>query len=436
MKVQFAVIGTGLSGLSFAYHVGGGENCVLFEKEGDVGGLCRSRNVDGFTFDYTGHLLHCRHDYTRKLIGSILPGAFSRIERHSGIFLRGMVTPYPFQANTYGLPLDVVKECLLGFIETLAHHGKPVEKNTLGRWIYETFGSGISRHFMIPYNRKLWCRDLDEMTAEWTVWAVPRPTIEEVIDGALGKDVKGLGYNPTFLYPARGGIDVLPKAFRDRIDCPVLTGVSVDEISLEEKTLLLSDSRAVRFDHLISSMPLKELLAIIVDLPEKYRAVGRGLKCNKVIAFNMGVKREKISPWHWLYFPEDEFVFYRIGFPTNFSGGVAPRGTSSMYVEISRREEEHVEPDRLRSAVVEGLRGAGIIKNEKEIIAEEVLRIDPAYIIFDKFRLENLPPLFHFLEESNVYPIGRFGSWDYSSMEKAVLDGRRIAVKLTGMEVL
>ena len=61
------IVGAGLAGLSTAYHLRGVPYKIL-EREREVGGLCRSYVKDGFTFDYTGHLLHFRQTAIKALV--------------------------------------------------------------------------------------------------------------------------------------------------------------------------------------------------------------------------------------------------------------------------------------------------------------------------------------------------------------------------------
>src|SRR5213076_1453902 len=49
------VVGAGPTGLSAAYHLG--EDALLLEQNDRVGGWCRSVEVNGFTFDFAGHIM-------------------------------------------------------------------------------------------------------------------------------------------------------------------------------------------------------------------------------------------------------------------------------------------------------------------------------------------------------------------------------------------
>ena len=118
------ILGAGLAGLSAAWHLDGQDRLVV-ERAPEVGGLCRSIRERGFTFDYTGHLLHLRDPTIRDWALELLPDGYVDLHRSAWIHSYGKLTPYPFQANTAGLPLDVRLECLLGFIDTLEDSGRP-----------------------------------------------------------------------------------------------------------------------------------------------------------------------------------------------------------------------------------------------------------------------------------------------------------------------
>src|SRR6185436_930499 len=211
---MIAIVGAGLAGLSTAYHLDG-LPYRLFEREREAGGLCRSYQVDGFTFDMTGHLLHFRQAEIKTLVESLLAGRLERHVRRSFIYSYRTYTEYPFQVNTYGLPPEVVRDCLLGFIATLTQPppSGASHDRSFKAWILDNLGEGFARHFMVPFNEKLWQVSLDELTSDWVSWLIPKPALKDVVNGALGIKDQAFGYNPTFLYPAQGGIDILPKAF-------------------------------------------------------------------------------------------------------------------------------------------------------------------------------------------------------------------------------
>jgi UDP-galactopyranose mutase len=326
------ILGAGLSGLSAAFHLKAKEY-QIFEKEAEVGGLCRSVVHDGFTFDHTGHLIHLRHPYTQKLLKELLPDRLIRHQRRAAIYLKGSYIPFPFQANLWALPKDLTRECLVEFIR--AHSGKVEGGDDFLSWIYQALGAGIAKYFMIPYNEKLWKIPLEDISLEWVERFIPCPTLAEVIDGARGVNLKGFGYNQEFLYPLEGGIQILPRAFLSKVQ-DVQLGKEVESIDTEKKVVRFQDGSKTTYRTLVSSLPLDDLLQRIESCPEEIRDLRHGLRYVSIVNINLGVGREGISDHHWVYFPEPSYPFYRVGFLSNLSPHMAPKGTRSRSSGSSR----------------------------------------------------------------------------------------------------
>ena len=429
------IIGAGLAGLSTAYHLRG-RDCVVLEKAEGPGGLAGSRRAGGFTFDYTGHLLHLREPSVIALIEELLAGELAVHERRAAIYSQETLTPYPFQANTHGLPTQVVYECVAGFVRTLLEGREPSKdpNQSFREWTLETFGEGIAKHFMFPYNEKMWLRSLDDITADWVSWAVPRPTLDEVLKGALGVVNRGMGYNPTFRYPRKGGIHVLPDRLAERVP-----GVRYREeaiaIDTASRTVTTSRGATIPYSAIVNTMPLPLLLARLSPAEASLAQARARLDWTEIYDLNLRIGRPRVSDQHWIYFPGPEYPFYRVGFPSNFSDSVAPAGCSALYVELAVRRGEARDEAAIVSSAIDGLERAGILRKGDAIVAQDLVRIDPAYVLFDRPRRAVLPGVFERLESMDIKSIGRYGAWTYSYMEAAILDGMKAAAQLSGVAV-
>jgi len=423
------IIGAGLAGLSTAYHLGDRSYRVI-EKEKEAGGLCRSYQKDGFTFDMTGHLLHFRQAAIKALVEGLLDGRLEKHVRRSFIYSHRTYTEYPFQVNTYGLPPEVVRECLMGFIDTLT---KPAATRSADRsfkdWILDNMGEGIARHFMVPFNEKLWQVSLNELTSDWVSWLVPKPDLKDVINGALGIKDKAFGYNPTFLYPAQGGISVLPRAFLPGVR-DIVYGCELIEVETARRRATFSDGRVEEYETLVSTIPVPELVRRCTDLPKAIHEAAGGLRCVSVYNVNLGVAREKVSDKHWIYFPEPEFPFYRAGFPMNFSPLLGPPGCSSLYVEVSHQPAHAMPEAALIQRIRDGLERAGIFRSDDELVVADVKDIRYAYVLFDQHRARALPTILEELARRGIHSIGRYGRWEHTSMEDAMAQGKQLAEQL------
>jgi protoporphyrinogen oxidase len=421
-KVPVAVLGAGLTGMSAALSLeGSGTPYRLFEKQPHPGGHVTTTWEAGYGFDRTGHLLHLRDPAVKRDVLEWIGDDYETIQRRSVVFSNGVYTRYPFQANTYGLPPTVAYECLLGFLKAHFAKEKPEPRN-FEEFCLAHFGEGFSKHFMIPYNARLWGVSPKEITSAWCQRFVPLPKLEDVIAGAVGLNDRELGYNANFLYP-RKGIGVLTEAMARRLPRLEL-GRAPRRIDLGSRLLEFEDER-VPFDVLVSTAPLPVLIELLDPVPEAVRQAARRLRCTHLYYLDVALERRPGKDFHWAYVPEARYPFYRVGCYSHFSKALAPEGKGSLYVELADRSEPEL--SRLLPEVVRGLAEMGVLESEKDVAFAHVRRIDHAYVIFDHDYYASLAVVRAFLRENRLISAGRYGGWNYSSMEDAILFGRDAA---------
>jgi protoporphyrinogen oxidase len=419
------ILGGGLTGISAAIHLN--KPWLLFEREAALGGLAVTREKQGYFFDRTGHWMHLRNQGMKDLVAQVLPGQMVEVERRARIFSHGVTTLYPFQANLYGLPPEVVKECLLGVVEArLTPAGGPEPKN-FEEYCLRHFGAGISRHFMIPYNERLWGVPPREITAAWCSRFVPLPNLEQVVSGAVGADAGALGYNATFLYPRQGGIQTFATALAGRLDPRrVRTSAGLDQVDYQRHEATVGGER-VRYSALVSTLPLPELLRRMSGLPKTIEEYASQLRCTTLRYLDLATRSQPTADWHWVYVPEKGFPFYRVGIFSNASASMAPSGCGSFYVELADRSP--VSETTIRESA-QGLVAMGAIASPNDVLFADPREIDYAYVVFDDNYYAATNAIFTFLESHAIYSRGRYGSWTYNSMEDALLAGREVAATI------
>lgn len=431
MPAPLVILGAGLAGLSAAYQAKKrGKRALLFEKEARPGGLVRSEKLNGFTFDYTGHLLHLRQDRTRALVLDELglKDSFAPVERDSWVYSHGRFTRAPFQANLFGLPPHVIRECLEGM---LAANRGVIKKPKPGFSDFETwnlnyFGQGIYKHFMEPYNTKLWGVHPSKMSTEFMGRFVPKPSLAQVFDGALNDIGKPLGYNANFIYPKHGGIEVLSAALAKRV--AVSTGVKAVKVDARRKTVTLSDGRTVAYARLISTLPITKLVDITAGVPASVKQARARLRASSVLNVNFGIAGRNITTKQWVYVPEPSLPFYRVGFYHNFSASLAPKGGSSVYAEMSYSPERPLDKKAAPARVKAGLLKMGILRKSDKIAAQWVADIADAYVVYDAHRTKSVGVVQAWLKEQGIVSTGRWGNWEYAAMEDAIWQGAEAVV--------
>ena len=292
---RLVIVGAGVAGLSTAYHLQqqGFSNYQLFEKDTEVGGLCKSFHIDDFTFDYAAHILYTENSYAETLIKkTLLKDRFNSQIRKAFVYYRNVYTEFPFQGHLFGQNPEIIKECLLGMIK--ARKDTVQNPTNFEDWIISTFGSGIAKHFMLPYNRKLWAINLKKMSYDWISERVPIPEVEEVLEGALKPPQKKYGPNARFWYPVKNGIGALANGFLPYVENINLNS-EVSRIYLKSREVAVNGKR-IGYDRLISTMPLPKIISLISDdIPFKVRKATGSLKYNIVYVVSLAVDRAGIS---------------------------------------------------------------------------------------------------------------------------------------------
>lgn len=427
---KIIIIGAGLTGISAAYHLEkkGIYDYKLFEKESAIGGLCGSVTQNGFTFDYTGHLLHLNDPYCKQLITDTVGlESFNTIFRQSYIFSQNTYTRFPFQINLFGLPAQTIAECIEGYVK----RSKSQKDASFHGWVLQNFGTGFGKHFFFPYQKKIFAYNIKHITASWTGRFVPSTSLVQIVEGAIADTFDPtIGYNAQFLYPKEGGIVSWVKTLASHIKNPLHTNFCVQHIDTKKRMVVFTNGHIEHYEYLINTMPLKELL-IRLNEPSTstlYKAAPK-LICNSVVNFNLGVARTDLSSKHWIYFPEKQFPFYRLGFPHNFSAAAVPVGHNSLYGEFAYIHKPRAHIERITQQSVAATKQLLSIK-ENEIALEHVIHIPYAYVIYDFWREKNLANIHSALNNFSIYSVGRYGAWKYSSMQEALLDGKHIAENL------
>ncbi len=428
-KDKTIIIGAGLAGLSAAFHLG--KDYAIYEKESLPGGICRSKKINGFTFDFGGHLLHTQKAYTENLVKSLLNENVISQSRNSWIYSFKKFTRYPFQIHTFGLPESIQRECVFEFIKAkFKDQCKKAEQIDFNRWVYSNFGKGIAKNFLIPYNKKFWTVHPKELSCDWINGFIPIPKISDVVRGALEDCSKVTGYNAKFLYPTKGGINSLIEAF-SRNAGKINLNMELVKIHPEEKVIEFKNGIRCGYDKLILSVPLIELRDIMQDkMPYDVGLAFKKLRFNSIFNLNLGIEGRDATGAHWIYFPEKKFVFFRAGFFSNFSTKMVPDNCYSMYTEVSYTKASPIDKKLIVGRIIKDLYRAGLILKKSRVLVRNIADIKYGYVIYDKHYKSATSKIMNYLRNKGIFMIGRYGRWKYMTMEDAILDGRRVAEQI------
>ena len=415
------ILGGGLTGLCLANLLQ--EDLEILEKNSEVGGLCRSLQEDGFTFDYGGsHIIFSRdEDVLRFMLAPLGDNKF-RVLRNTKILLKGRYVKYPFENGLADLSKEDNYECLYQYVYNLLNNADLKSEN-FKDWIYATFGKGIAEMYMIPYNEKIWNMKSESMGVDWVERRIPKPSLEDVIKSSLGIQTEGYTHQLYFYYPQRGGIQSLVKALESKVSGAVTCGFHVKSICKEDGLWQVKGEKDEKtFDQIVSTIPLKDLVEAMKDVPKEVRSAVKCLRYNSLITVMLGLDVPRLNEISWVYMPEANIKANRISFPSNYSSYVAPSGKSSLLAEITcnegddlwfRRDEEIIEE------TIDDLYKLGVI-DRKSVCYSQLRRSKYAYVVYDLRYAEKISLIRQYFHNTGIHLCGRFSQFEYLNMDACV----------------
>ncbi len=424
MKV--VILGGGLTGLTIGYLLNQrGYDVEILEKENECGGLMRSIQENGFTFDIGGsHIIFSKDKNILNFMISLLNGNYVRRRRNTKILYKGRFVKYPFENSLVDLSKEENFECLFYFIQNLIKREKGELKspNNLKEWFYYTFGKGITEKYLIPYNEKIWKHPLEKISLEW-IKRVPNPPVKDIIKSALGIPTEGYTHQLYFYYPKYGGIQALIKALEFKIQGNIVTNFNVRKIKKEDGKWIVSNGKFEKeYDKIISSIPIQHLTNALDEVPKDVKEATNNLKYNSLITVMIGLDTSKLNNFSWLYIPDKDVLVHRVSFPSNYSPHTTPEGKFSVLAEVTFREGDDI--DKMKGAeiieiTIDDLDRLGIIDKSK-VCYINVARLKYAYVINDIDYSKNIEIIRKFLQQIKIDLVGRFAEFKYLNMDDCI----------------
>jgi protoporphyrinogen oxidase len=430
---HIAIIGAGPCGLACARELErlGFGDWAVYERNAWPGGNASSVvDGEGFTWDLGGHVVFSHFGEFDALLDEAMGGEVLEHERSSYVRVGGRWIPYPFQNNLRYLEPSVVRECLAGLAD--APGGRA--DMDFGSWMEATFGAGITRHFMRPYNLKVWATPPEEMSATWIAERVSVVDYDRALANVTNEqDDKGWGPNNTFKFPRVGGTGEIYRRVAARLGARIDFGRELAAVDPVRNVLRFTDGTVAGYDALVSTMPLDRLVDLVDGAPASLLEAARALRHTSVSVVGVGYERPLESDTSWMYFANGDAPFYRATnfakySPANVPGGDVGRYSSFM-TETAYRPESPPDAALLERDVIGGLAASGVVDGNPDIASVHTVDVEYAYPVPTVERDRALETIQSWLADRNVYSRGRFGSWRYEigNMDHAVKMGSDVA---------
>lgn len=418
---EVVVLGAGPAGL--AVGLGLGSRALVLEEADGAGGLSRSIELDGAVFDVGGHSFHTPHPEIRRLV----EGAVELYEqpRDARCYSHGCMIAYPFQKHFRAIrDPAVVAECADGLARA---SDAPAGADFLG-FLEHRFGTGISRHFMVPYNRKLWGNDLTRLAADWVGERVAAPEgVDEAFDEQGGKR-KALQSGTRVAYPARGGFGTLMQALAQRVH-DIRYRQRVIGIDLKARRVETRDGGQYGFEQLVSTLPLPALARLCRNPPDDVLAAADALECLSLKVILITVGHAVDTEIQRIYCADETVPAHKLAINHNSSPFLRALPRHGIMAEVSCANGERPD-DELVTWTIRGLCDMGILKGASDVVSTRVLHVQHAYPMPTHARDGLVARVRRWLDDHGVHTVGRFGEWAYINSDEAMHRGLRLAQRL------
>lgn len=427
---NISILGAGMAALGAAYRLHSeGMSSIMYEKNSYYGGHAASFQKNGFIFDDGPHISFTKNKRLQKLFAEGVNDEYNIVQARTNNYWHGYWIKHPAQCNLHGLPNNLVTDILVDFI-----HAQNIEFGEVKHykdWLFSYYGKTFSETFPMQYGIKYHTTAAENMSTEWILERMYRPDLREVIYGALSPKTPDVHYVDHFRYPSKGGFVSYLKQFVK------LTNLKLNhelvKIDPNVRELRFSNDKVEPFAHLISSLPLPELIQMMTDVPDEVVEASKQLACTTCVIVNIAVDRDGISDDHWVYFYDPDYFFSRLSFPSLLSPNNAPAGTNSIQAEIyfsNKYRPLDRSPQDCIKPVIKDLRRCGILNEKDNILFTDATIIPYANVIFDLDRSNALSIVHGYLDDLGIFYCGRYGEWGYHWTDESFMSGEDAAQKV------
>jgi protoporphyrinogen oxidase len=438
--VSTIILGGGIAGLSLAHFLK--SSSMVLEKESQLGGLSRSFVMNGVPYDIGPHIIFSKNQEVLKLHTTLIET--NKIRRSNRIYHKGVFVKYPFENDLAALEPEERDYCLHEFLNN------PYENYPAGnmqQFFLKTFGEGITRLYLQPYNQKIWKLDpscLDTQMVE----RIPKPPREDVIKSAQGIATEGYTHQLYFHYPKEGGFQTLVKAYAEKAlaKCEIVRQATVERVRKQGARWQVYTNRGLfEGDTLVNCMPLHELFRCLeapaeagrIDNPsyDEARATVERLKFNSIHIVVVQAKKDDLGENFAVYFADPGILFHRLSKLNSLGEGYClPGGGSSLMAEITFRPNsylQNLDREAIKRRVVADLAKLNLIDNA-DVLDVDVKTFPYAYVIYDLNHRKNTDFVLNYLSKIGIACCGRFAEFEYLNSDGVVERTRKLADRLNG----
>jgi protoporphyrinogen oxidase len=424
---SIVVLGTGMAGFGAAHRLRAeGLRPVVYEKSSYFGGHTASfLDAKGFTFDLGPHISFTKDARVQLLFAESVDHQYEALQVKLDNIWRGRRLTHPVQLHLNGLPHDLIVEIIADFVKV---GGEDRPSRNYEDWLVASYGRRFAELFPMQYTRKYHLTTASNMGIDWLGPRMYRPSLEELLRGALAPWNPEVHYITTFRYPKQGGFVSYLSEFPRMAD--IKLGHEVVAVDARQKRLRFANGTTTAYGALVSSLPLPELIPMVAGVPPDVLDAAQRLACSTCVLVNVGVDRADLSDAQITYAYDDDLSFTRLSFPHMLSANNAPPGFGSIQAEVyfsSKYRPLSQTTEAVIDRVIVDLRRADVLQESDRIVSQHANVVRYANVIFDLERSDAINTVHGFLDDVGIAYCGRYGDWGYMWTDESFISGEGAA---------
>ena len=425
---NIVVLGTGMAGFGASHKLNAeGYKPVVYDQAAYFGGHTASfRDANGFLFDLGPHISFTKDTRIQDLFAGFINQEYEAVQVKLDNYWRGLKITHPVQLHLNGLPHDLIVEIITDFVKEHDADQRPIANYE--DWLVASYGRKFAELFPMQYTRKYHLTTASNMTTDWLGPRMYRPTLQELLRGALAPWNPEVHYITNFRYPTHGGfvsyLKELPKFVQLRLEHKLVA------VEPRQKLLRFANGHTTRYDALVSSIALPDLIPMIAGTPQDVIDASQRLACSTCVLVNVGVNRADLSAAQITYIYDEDVSFTRLSFPHMLSPHNVPAGCGSIQAEVyfsSKYKPLTQPPDALVDVVINDLRKIGVLREQDRVLSRHAFLVRYANVIFDLDRPAAVKIVHGYLDDLGIAYCGRYGDWGYMWTDESFISGERAA---------
>ncbi|MCG9127055.1 FAD-dependent oxidoreductase [Candidatus Poribacteria bacterium] len=438
MKIpDIHILGGGPAGLTTGYYAKKHNfNFLIYEAGEQVGGNCRTLQIDNFLFDTGAHRFHDKDPEATEVVKELLGDDLQKVDAPSHIYYKSQYYRFPLILSDLIQKLD--RTTLLEIIFEKLRSRQRKHTDNFKELALKRYGNTLANNFLLNYSEKLWGEPPEKLSTSITgnrlkgldLWSFLKSTV-------IGSPKNPRHLDGTFFYP-KYGIGMIPDKLSEFIGKEQIhlkhriTRINHNYEKIE--SIILNDDLETQINYVVNTLPLTLSLRLMNPKPpSEICDIANSIKFRHLVLSIFCLNRESYTQNASLYFPNKDFPFTRLYEPKNRSTHMAPVGQTVIVLEIPCYTEDSIwtmEDSNIERLVWDALGKVKSIDTE-EVIHSQIYRLPFAYPVLEVDFEDKVKQLVSYFDQfTNLSLTGRSSMFRYLHLHDLFNAGKEVIHKV------